>query len=175
MHLAINPRDLSKFASASMDKSIKIWNITAEAKANFTVVGHNGGVNCVDFYKGDKPYIASGSDDRTVKLWDYQTKQCIVTIEGHLQSVSSIQFHPELPIILSCSETGIVLVHNSGSFALENTLEYKLERAWSIAVSKENPSIIAFGFDEGTVAVKIGPEDAVVSMCQGKLLWTRAM
>jgi coatomer subunit beta' len=103
MQLAINPRDLSKFASASMDKSIKIWNITAESKANFTLVGHNGGVNCVDFYKGDKPYIVSGSDDRTVKIWDYQTKQCIVTIEGHLQSVSAVQFHPELPIILSCS------------------------------------------------------------------------
>lgn len=28
MQLSINPRDLSKFASASMDKTIKIWSIT---------------------------------------------------------------------------------------------------------------------------------------------------
>ena len=26
--LAFNPRDLSKFASASMDKTVKIWNLT---------------------------------------------------------------------------------------------------------------------------------------------------
>lgn len=147
MQIAVNPRDLSKFASASMDKSIKIWNISSEGKANFTLVGHAGGVNCVDFFKGDKPYIVSGSDDKTVKIWDYQTKQCIVTLEGHLQSISAVQFHPELPIILSSSETGCVLIHNSNSFALENTLEYKLERAWSIAISKENSSIIGFGFD----------------------------
>lgn len=80
MQVAVNPRDLSKFASASMDKTIKIWNISSEGKANFTLVGHIGGVNCVDFFKGDKPYIVSGSDDKTVKIWDYQTKQCIVTL-----------------------------------------------------------------------------------------------
>ena len=33
------------------------------------------GVNCIDYYPGgDKPYLLSGADDRTVKIWDYQTK-----------------------------------------------------------------------------------------------------
>jgi WD40 repeat protein len=30
-------------------------------------------VNCIDYYSGgDKPYLASGGDDRAVKIWDYQ-------------------------------------------------------------------------------------------------------
>ena len=35
--------------------------------------------------------------------------------------------------------------------------------------------MISFGFDEGTVSVKIGSDEPVVSMSQGKLLWTKAM
>lgn len=40
---------------------------------NFTLEGHEKGVNCVDYYHGgDKPYLISGADDRMVKIWDYQ-------------------------------------------------------------------------------------------------------
>jgi coatomer subunit beta' len=45
-----------------------------------TISGHKGSVNAIDFYKGDKPHFATGSDDKTVKIWDYQTKQCLATI-----------------------------------------------------------------------------------------------
>lgn len=67
------------------------------------------------------------------------------------------------------------MVHNSNNFQLENTLEYELGRAWVVDVSKENSSMITFGYDEGTIAVKIGSDEPVVSMSQGKLLWTKAM
>ena len=48
---------------------------------NFTLEGHEKGVNALDYYSGgDKPYLISGADDRTSKIWDYQV--CIiVTVE----------------------------------------------------------------------------------------------
>ncbi len=39
-----------------------------------------------------------------------------------------------------------------------------LDRVWSIDIGKENSNIIAFGFDEGTVVIKIGSDEPVVSM-----------
>jgi len=57
---------------------------------------------------GDKPYLLSGADDRTVKIWDYQTKACLQTLEGHGHNVSSVCFHPRLPMIISASEDGTV-------------------------------------------------------------------
>jgi WD40 repeat protein len=40
------------FASASLDKRIKIWSFgTTKAAANYTLAGHEAGVNCIDFSK----------------------------------------------------------------------------------------------------------------------------
>jgi coatomer subunit beta' len=57
--------------------------------------GHEKGVNCVDYYHGgDKPYLMSGADDRLVKIWDYQNKTCVQTLEGHAQvGYESVQVH----------------------------------------------------------------------------------
>jgi coatomer subunit beta' len=35
-----------------------------------------------------------------VKVWDYQTKTCVATLEGHTENVSAACFHPELPLII---------------------------------------------------------------------------
>ena len=73
MQLAINPKDPNMFASASLDRSIKIWSVsTTKSTANYTLVGHDSGVNCVDFSKDlERPHLVSGSDDGLVKIWDY--------------------------------------------------------------------------------------------------------
>lgn len=87
MQLVFNPKDHNTFASASLDHTVKVWSL-GSSTPNFTLEGHERGVNCVDYYLfGDKPYLASGSDDRTVKIWDYQTKACVQTLEGHAQNI----------------------------------------------------------------------------------------
>lgn len=66
MMIAFNPKDPNSFASASLDRTIMIWNL-ASSKPNYTLSGksgHTAGCNCVSFfYAGDKPYLLSGSDD----------------------------------------------------------------------------------------------------------------
>ena len=74
MQVKINPKDTNTFASASLDRSIKVWGLGSHVP-HYTLEGHERGVNCVDYYpSGDKPYILSGADDRTVKIWDYQVR-----------------------------------------------------------------------------------------------------
>ena len=52
-------------------------------------------------HSGDRPYLVSGADDKLAKVWDYQTKACVQTLEGHSHNVSAVCFHPELPVILT--------------------------------------------------------------------------
>eukprot|EP00928_Gymnodinium_smaydae_P061718 TRINITY_DN45741_c0_g1_i1.p1 TRINITY_DN45741_c0_g1~~TRINITY_DN45741_c0_g1_i1.p1 ORF type:complete len:946 (-),score=237.93 TRINITY_DN45741_c0_g1_i1:335-3172(-) len=169
-----NPRDATIFATCSLDRSIKVWGISGRGtSSHFTLNGHQKGVNCVEYAPtGEKPYLISGSDDKTVKIWDYQTQKCIQTLEGHTNNVSAALFHPTLPIILTGGEDGSVRVWHSSTYRLEATLNYCLERVWSIAVLK-GTTAAAIGYDEGTVVIKLGNEEPVVSMHSGKIIWAK--
>lgn len=59
----------------------KVWQL-GSSSPNFTLEGHEKGVNCIDYYSGgDKPYLISGADDRLVKIWDYQV--CVQLSAGY--------------------------------------------------------------------------------------------
>ena len=173
MQVVFNPKDTNTFASCSLDRTIKVWNLGSPIP-NFTLEGHEKGVNCVDYFSsGDRPYIISGADDKLVKIWDYQTKSCVQTLEGHTHNVSCACFHPELPIIITGSEDGTLRIWHSSTFRLENTLNYGLERAWALGVCKGS-NRVAVGFDEGAVMIQVGREEPVVSMDQsGKIMWAK--
>ncbi|KAG5537652.1 hypothetical protein RHGRI_024936 [Rhododendron griersonianum] len=173
MQVTFNPKDTNTFASASLDRTIKIWNL-GSPDPNFTLDAHLKGVNCVDYFTGgDKPYLITGSDDHTAKVWDYQTKSCVQTLEGHTHNVSAVCFHPELPIIMTGSEDGTIRIWHATTYRLENTLNYGLERVWAIGCMKGSRRVV-IGYDEGTIMVKIGREEPVASMDNsGKIIWAK--
>ena len=173
MQVVFNPKDANTFASCSLDRTIKVWNLGSPVP-NFTLDGHEKGVNCVDYFSsGDRPYIISGADDKLVKIWDYQTKSCVQTLEGHTHNISAACFHPELPIIITGSEDGTLRIWHSATYRLENTLNYGLERAWSVSVNKGS-NRVAIGYDEGAVMIQLGREEPVASMDQGgKIMWAK--
>ncbi|KAG0532296.1 hypothetical protein BDA96_04G096000 [Sorghum bicolor] len=173
MQVTFNPKDTNTFASASLDRTIKIWSL-GSPDPNFTLDGHSKGVNCVDYFTGgDRPYLITGSDDQTAKVWDYQTKSCVQTLEGHAHNVSAVCFHPELPIIITGSEDGTVRMWHSTTYRLENTLNYGLERVWALGYMKGSRRVV-IGYDEGTIMIKIGREVPVASMdSSGKIIWAK--
>lgn len=174
MQIVINPKDNNTFASASLDRTVKVWQL-GSSTPNFTLEGHEKGVNCVDYYHGgDKPYLISGADDRLVKIWDYQNKTCVQTLEGHAQNISAVCFHPELPIVLTGSEDGTVRIWHAGTYRLESSLNYGLERVWTVACMRGSNNV-ALGYDEGSIMVKVGREEPAVSMdaSGGKIIWAR--
>ncbi len=91
---------------------------------------------CCAATAGDRPYLISGADDKLAKVWDYQTKACVQTLEGHGHNVSAVLFHPELPIIITGSEDGSVKFWHSTTYRLESTLNYGLERLWALGACK---------------------------------------
>ncbi|KAJ7598809.1 coatomer protein [Mycena floridula] len=173
MNLTFNPKDPNTFASACLDRTVKIWSL-GSATANFTLEPHDKGVNYVDFYPGaDKPYIVTTSDDKTVKVWDYLSKSCVATMQGHTNNVSFAVFHPSLPVIISGSEDGTVKIWNAGTYRIENTLSYGLERAWSVALGRGNNEV-GIGYDEGVVVIRLGKDEPAYSMdASGKAILTK--
>jgi coatomer subunit beta' len=47
MMVVFNPKDTNTFASASLDRTVKVWGLGSSAP-HFTLEGHEKGVNAVE-------------------------------------------------------------------------------------------------------------------------------
>jgi WD40 repeat protein len=73
-------------------------------------IGHTGGVNSVAFSPDGKTFV-SGSDDKSVILWDVATGEKIRTFaEGHTKVIRSVAFNPDGKTVLSGSEDGTMIL-----------------------------------------------------------------
>jgi WD40 repeat protein len=73
-------------ASASEDKSIKLWNISNGLLLR-TLTGHTLGITSVDLFSSQ--ILASGSKDQTIKFWNSNTSALVSSIDASA-SVNSI-------------------------------------------------------------------------------------
>lgn len=138
--------------------------------------GHEKGINCIDFYGGsDRPFLVTGSDDHTVRIWDYHTKSCVRVLEGHTNNVSAVMFHPQLPFLLSVGEDATLRIWNAQTFRPEASYNFGMERAWGLACCRAH-NAIGIAFDSGSVVFQLGRGDPCASLdpIQGRLVWSRA-
>ena len=70
-----------RIVTGSADRTIKVWSI-GQPTPNFTLEGHEKGVNCVEYFRGgDRPYLISGADDKLVKIWDPKLKNIFAKVK----------------------------------------------------------------------------------------------
>lgn len=140
--------DGGAIASASGDKTIKIWN-RRNGQLVQKLAGHSGKVLSVNF-RPQSTILASGSADRTIKIWRVGIQDNIRTLSGHSECVYSIEFSQDGKTIVSGSADSTIKLWNAETGELINTFSGHSEAVISVAISPDRATL-ASGSLDGTV------------------------
>ncbi|KPP80003.1 katanin p80 WD40 repeat-containing subunit B1-like [Scleropages formosus] len=145
-----NPVECIQFSSSeeqvvagSQSGSLRVWDLEA-AKSEFEASGFNSVClclwdvrrkGCVFRYKGhtqavrclafspDGKWLASSSDDSTIKLWDLTAGKMITEFTAHTGAVNIIQFHPNEYLLASGSSDRTIKLWDLEKFKLIGSSE----------------------------------------------------
>ena len=108
--------------------------------------GHLGEVNGIDISR-DNRTIVTGSNDKTIKLWEFETGKLVKTFAGHIGAVWSVRFSQEGDMILSASQDQTVKLWDRNGKIMHDIRGHAGE-ARSAAFSPGMDRIISSSFDK---------------------------
>jgi WD40 repeat protein/uncharacterized caspase-like protein len=146
--IAVPNQSADTYATADSAGKIKIWhNADGKQKLVRTLPGHKETISEI-VYSPDGKLIASGSWDRTIKLWDAETGKLIDTLIGHQDGINSITFSPDSQTLISGSEDKTIKIWNiSDRPKLIKTLTGHTDSVKAVAVSPDGKLIASAGYD----------------------------
>jgi hypothetical protein len=170
--VAFDP-DGKRLASASFDKTVKIWDLTSH-RAERTLTGHSDFVYAVAF-SPDGKWLVSASKDRSVKLVETDTGRSRFTFSGMEQDVVAVAVSPDGKHVVSSGFDTALFWWNAQTGRRE-----RLQNGHSIAVheicfSKDGKRVVSAGADK-TVRLWDGRTGAPVrTISVGSIVYALAM
>ncbi len=176
-------------ASGSYDKTVKVWSLTEDGMNNIlpcpsaplfpcspsvllTLDAHADSVMSVSF-SPDSEILASGSKDKTVKLWT-RNGRLIKTLTGHTGWVTGVTFSPDGSMLASASDDGTLKLWNRDGRLLRTFEGAHNSFVLGVAFSPDGKMLASAGYDnsvklwkvDGTLVATLlkGSSDSVTSV-----------
>ncbi|MBD2178462.1 NACHT domain-containing protein [Pseudanabaena sp. FACHB-1998] len=146
-------------ASGHEDQTIKLWNVNINAPLTFEPAlqpfqilrGHSDRILSVVFSPNGQ-ILASGSADRTIKLWNphshLHTGKPIRTLQGHRSWVWEIAISPDSKFLASGSYDHTVKVWDLESGECLQTLQGHPSSVLSVRFSHDGKTLFSSGYDQ---------------------------
>ncbi|XP_073081779.1 WD repeat-containing protein 88 isoform X2 [Manis javanica] len=131
--------DSQKVASVSVDRSIKIWDVTSQATLLTITNGH---------------FLCTSSWDKTLKIWNVHTGEyrnsgaCVTLMRGHEGSVSSCQFARDTSLLVSGGFDRTVAIWDVGEGYRKLSLKGHNDWVMDVAISNNKKWILSASKDK---------------------------
>lgn len=147
--------------TASVDRTIKRWNLPGssgfaaratgckpqELHAFHSARAHEKDINIVAIAPNDS-LVASGSQDKTIKIWKASDLSLQATLKGHKRGVWDCQFSSYDRVLVSCSgDKSIKLWSLSDNYACLRTLQGHLASVLRVRFLRGGLQLISSGAD----------------------------
>jgi WD40 repeat protein len=148
-------------ASGHEDQTIRLWSLSsllleespgAGGTSPRSIIpsqvlrGHNNRIKAIAF-SPDGTALASGSFDRTIKLWDLQTLNCLRTL-NHNSWVWDVTFHPQGQLLASASYDQTVKLWDAQTGHCTHTLEGHQGSALCVDFSPQGQLLVSGGYEQ---------------------------
>ncbi|KZT33669.1 WD40 repeat-like protein [Sistotremastrum suecicum HHB10207 ss-3] len=141
--------DSTRFASASWDKTLCIWDTRTHDPVLQSIEGHADRLSCLA-YSPDGRTILSGSYDRSLKLWSSDTGEIITTLSDRPDdTINSVSYSSDGLYFASSSVDGTIHIWRTSDNSRHLTLKYT-SKVYSVAFSPDS-SKITCGTKDGSV------------------------
>jgi len=101
--------DESQLLTTGSDRKIAYWD-TSEGQAIRVLEGSDEGALCTLSISKSGSHFVSGSDDRLLKLWDYDEGVCKYVGVGHSGQITSAVISPDQTFIVSAGTEGSIFI-----------------------------------------------------------------
>ena len=105
-------------APISMPDQISISNVD-QIKLLDTISAHDDRVTTLSF-SPDGQLLASGSDDASIKIWDFLSRKLLNTLYAHAGYIWGLGFSPNGQYLASSSQDGHVIVWDNNNTDLKS-------------------------------------------------------
>ena len=166
-------------ASGSDDNTVRIWDLTSQ-QCRQILTEHESWIRSLAFNsipptpldravtKGG--ILASGSGDRTIKLWSLDSNKSLATYDLHDGDVSAIAFSPDGATLASGSSDRTVRLWNYHTHTCIKTIYGHTNQIFSLAFNPNSKNIVCVSLDR-TVRLWSYPDGKCLKTWRGNTDW----
>ena len=137
----------NNYNSIKFSKNVLELKSQLKSKFNLFLEGHTDYVTCVIVTKDNK-YIISGSDDRTIRIWNLLEQRQEGVLEGHFAEVLSVAVTSDNKYVISGSDDNTIRIWNLLERRQETILQGHVNFVNSVAVTSNNKYAVSGSGDK---------------------------